>query len=134
MAVAFDTKSGLSIRGEESLYFNIKDKGFVFVSGCCHQNIFTLVDFAREEIKDGKKIYGVYGGLHIIPFGRNPQYEEIVRDMAKYEFKKIACNHCTGLAAIELMVELGYPVVKGNGRFGSKSKLNIGNGDEVVFG
>ena len=64
----------------------------------------------------------------------NPKREHIVKGMAKYHFKKVACNHCTGEVAVKKMIDLGYPVVKGTGRFGSKSKLYIGNGDSVVFG
>ena len=60
--------------------------------------------------------------------------EHIVKSMGKYNFQKIACNHCTGLAAVQRMIELGYPVIRGSGRLGSKSDLYIGNGDEVVFG
>jgi hypothetical protein len=48
--------------------------------------------------------------------------------MGKYDFKKVAANHCTGIPAVKKMVELGYPVVKGTGRFGSKSDLVVGNG------
>ena len=58
----------------------------------------------------------------------------IVKEMGKYNFKKVACNHCTGLAAVKRMVELGYPIMKGTACYGSKSELYIGNGDEVVFG
>ena len=49
-------------------------------------------------------------------------------------FQKIACNHCTGLAAVQKMIQLGYPVVRGTGHLGSKSDLYVGNGDEVIFG
>ncbi len=38
-AVAFDLPIIIGIRGEVSLYFNIKDKGIVCVAGCCHQGI-----------------------------------------------------------------------------------------------
>ena len=79
-------------------------------------------------------MYGVYGGLHIAPFGPlKEDQEQMITAMAKYNFEKLACNHCTGLAAVQKMVELGYPVVEGTGRFGSKSRLYIGNGDEVLF-
>jgi 7,8-dihydropterin-6-yl-methyl-4-(beta-D-ribofuranosyl)aminobenzene 5'-phosphate synthase len=54
--------------------------------------------------------------------------------MAKYNFDKVACNHCTGLKAVEKMLELGYPVVKGTGSFTSVSDLYVGAGDEIVFG
>jgi 7,8-dihydropterin-6-yl-methyl-4-(beta-D-ribofuranosyl)aminobenzene 5'-phosphate synthase len=134
-AVAFDLPILIRVRGEQSLYFNVRDKGMVCVTGCCHQSILTLADFAAEKIKDGDAMYGVYGGLHIAPFGPlNPEREHIIKGMAKYDFKKIACNHCTGLAAVQKMIDLGYPVVTGSGKLGSQSDLYIGNGDEVLFG
>jgi 7,8-dihydropterin-6-yl-methyl-4-(beta-D-ribofuranosyl)aminobenzene 5'-phosphate synthase len=83
----------------------------------------------------GDAMYGVYGGLHIAPFGPiNPEREHLITGMAEYKFQKVACNHCTGLAAVQKMVELGYPLVKGTGRFGSVSDMYVGAGDEVVFG
>ena len=82
-----------------------------------------------------ENMYGVYGGLHIAPFGPlKEDQEQIVKGMAKYNFKKIACNHCTGLPAVQKMIELGYPVAGGTAKFGSKSKLYVGNSDEVSFG
>jgi 7,8-dihydropterin-6-yl-methyl-4-(beta-D-ribofuranosyl)aminobenzene 5'-phosphate synthase len=137
-AVAFDMPTFVRVRGEESLYFNVKDKGIVCVTGCCHQTILTLAACAQGKILGGENIYGVYGGLHIapfVPFGSLNKYQEqLIKGMAKYKFQKIACNHCTGLPAVQKMVELGYPVVEGTARFGSKSKLYVGNGDEVLFG
>jgi len=134
-AAAFDLPIVIRVRGEESLYFNVKDKGIVCVAGCCHQSILTFADFAQEKIEGGDNMYGVYGGLHIAPFGpMNKDREHIVAGMAKYHFKKIACNHCTGQVAVQRMIELGYPVARGSGRFGSQSDLYVGNGDEVVFG
>jgi 7,8-dihydropterin-6-yl-methyl-4-(beta-D-ribofuranosyl)aminobenzene 5'-phosphate synthase len=133
-AVAFDLPIVIRVRGEESLYFNVKDKGIVCVTGCCHQSILTFAEFARNKIQGGDNMYGVYGGLHIAPFGpMNPGREHIVKGMAKYNFKKIACNHCTGAVAVQRMIDLGYPVIRGTGRFGSQSDLFVGNGDEVVF-
>ena len=133
--VNFDMPILIRVRGEESLYFNVKDKGMVCVTGCCHQNIVTMANYAKKNIKGGDNMYGVYGGLHIAPFGpMNEKRAFIVKEMGKFNFKKVACNHCTGLAAVQEMVKLGYPVVKGTARFGSKSDLYIGNGDEVVFG
>lgn len=131
----FDIPILLQIRGEQSLFFNIKDKGLVLVTGCCHQNIITYSDFAQQNLKSGGKLYGLYGGLHIAPFGKLGQKEEgWVRGMAKYKFQRVACNHCTGLPAVQLMKQLGYPVVGGSGSQGSMSSLYVGNGDSVTFG
>jgi 7,8-dihydropterin-6-yl-methyl-4-(beta-D-ribofuranosyl)aminobenzene 5'-phosphate synthase len=134
-SVAFDLPIIVRVRGEQSLFFNVKDKGIVCVTGCCHQGILTFADFSQQRIVGGDNMYGVYGGLHIAPFGPlTPESEHTVKELKKYDFGKVACNHCTGLAAVEKMIELGYPVVRGTGRFGSKSDLYVGNGDDVVFG
>lgn len=133
-SVTFDLPIVHHVSGEQSLFFNVKDKGIVCVTGCCHQSILTLADFANNNIVGGENIYGVYGGFHIAPFGpMNPEREYIVKEMGKYNFKKIACNHCTGLAAVEKMLELDYPIVRGTGSLGSQSDLYVGNGDEVIF-
>ncbi len=134
-AVNFDLPIIVRVRGEESLYFNVKDKGMVCVTGCCHQNTITFGDFAVDKLKGGDNMYGLYGGLHIAPFGpMNPKREFIVKEMGKFNFKKVACNHCTGASAVQMMIDLGYPVVRGTKRFGSQSDLYIGNGDTVEFG
>lgn len=133
--VAFDLPIILGIRGEQSLYFHVKDHGIVCVTGCCHQSIITFAEFAQEKILGGDTLYGLYGGLHIAPFGQmNPERESIVQGMGKFHFKKIACNHCTGLVAVQKMIELGYPIVRGSGKHRSQSPLYVGNGDEIIFG
>ena len=49
-AVAFDLPIVIRVRGEQSLFFNIKDKGLVCVTGCCHQSILTMADFGQQKI------------------------------------------------------------------------------------
>jgi len=134
-AVGFDVRTNFRVHGEQSLVFNVKDKGLVCVSGCCHQTLTTFADFAQKKIEGGDHMYGLYGGLHIAPVGTlDRQGKKTIKRMAKYDFKKIASNHCTGKVAVEEMIKLGYPVVRGTGTNGSKSDLFIGNGDTVLFG
>ncbi|MBI5570386.1 MAG: MBL fold metallo-hydrolase [Desulfomonile tiedjei] len=135
VSVGFDVPIILKIRGEQSLYFNVKDAGLVLVTGCCHQNIVTFADYALNNLNAGGKLYGLYGGLHIAPFGTLEEEERgWIEKMGAYGFEKIAANHCTGLLAVQRMAELGYPLVKGTGSRGSQSDLYVGNGDSVVFG
>ena len=68
-AVAFDLPIVIRVHGEQSLFFNVRDKGLVCVTGCCHQSILTMADFGQQKIAGGETMYGVYGGLHISPFG-----------------------------------------------------------------
>lgn len=133
-SVTFDLDVPFGVRGEQSLFFHVKDKGIVCVTGCCHQNIITFAEFARTRIEGGETLYGLYGGLHITPIGElDAKGEEMVEDLGKYGFRKIACNHCTGLSAVRRMVELGYPVAAGTAQNGSASDLYLGNGDKIIF-
>lgn len=134
----FDVPIGADVRGEQSLIFNIKDRGIVLVSGCCHQTITRLANFARHRVKGGDTLYGLYGGLHIAPIADatdklTPAQEAVVRGIGKYGFKMLACNHCTGLPAVKYMRKLGYPVIGGSGREGSLSNLYVGHSDIVEF-
>ncbi len=133
-SVTFDLPIPCRTMGEQSLYFNVRDKGMVCVTGCCHQNIIEFAEFAKKKLDGGENLYGLYGGLHIAPVGPlSPEGENTIREMGKYGFKKIACNHCTGVSAVQRMIELGYPVVRGSARHGSPSDMYLGNGDTVVF-
>jgi len=135
VSAGFDIPIILKIQGEQSLYFNVKDKGLVLCTGCCHQTILTFSDYAVKNLNGKDRLYGLYGGLHIAPFGTLGDEERgWVDKMGSYGFRQIAANHCTGLLAVQRMVELGYPVVKGSGKKGSQSNLYVGNGDSVVFG
>lgn len=134
-SVGFDLPIILKIRGEQSLYFNVKDKGLVLCTGCCHQNVIKLADYAVNELGAKSKLHALYGGLHIAPFG--PLSDEgrgWIEKLGSYGFTTIASNHCTGLPAVQKMIELGYPVMRGSGKDGSQSDLYVGNGDTVVFG
>ncbi len=134
-AVGFDLPIMLGIEGEQSLYANLEREGLVALTGCGHPTLERIVAFASDRLARGDKLHGLYGGLHMAPFGAlTSEQAAKIRDMGRYGFKRIACNHCTGLAAVELMVELSYPVVRGTGRDGSVSDLFVGNGDLVTFG
>lgn len=124
------------VYGEQSLYFNIKDKGLVSVTGCCHQGIIKFAETARNEINyENDQFYGIYGGLHISPFDDwDPKYDDLVISLGKYDFQKIGCNHCTGVLCAKKFIARGYPVVKGTARYRSKDEAYLGNGDEIQFG
>ena len=127
VAATFDLPILLGIRGEQSLFIKVAGKGLVAVTGCCHQTPRLFADFALEAFP-GERLYGLYGGLHIAPFGPLTEAQaDSVRALTRYGFEHIGCNHCTGRPAIELMVELGYPLLQGSGGLG------IGNGDTVTF-
>lgn len=134
VSVTFDIPILIRVQGEHALFFNVKDKGIVTVTGCCHMGVLNLMKFAKENLVGGERLYGLYGGLHIAPFEQwEPKLDEVVSGVANLGLKKVAANHCTGLITIEKMRSSGVPVVGGSTKYGSRSPLYLGNGDEVVF-
>jgi 7,8-dihydropterin-6-yl-methyl-4-(beta-D-ribofuranosyl)aminobenzene 5'-phosphate synthase len=133
-SVTFDVPIPLRVRGEQGLFFNLKDKGLVTVTGCCHMGVIDLVRFGTNSITGSPQPYGLYGGLHIAPFDVwEEKLDTVIGDIASLGLKRVALNHCTGVMAMEKMIAAGIPVVGGSAKYGSKSKLYIGNGDEVIF-
>ena len=124
------------VYGEQSLYFNVADKGLVSVTGCCHQGIIRFAETAYNEIKYEKdQFHGIYGGLHISPFDDwDPKYDDLVISLGDYGFERIGCNHCTGVLCAKKFITAGYPVVEGTARFRSKDTAYLGNGDTITFG
>lgn len=132
----FDVPIINRVFGEISLAFNVKGKGLVLVSGCCHQGILKFADLARTALKyENNRFYGIYGGLHISPFEDwDPKYDDLVISLGEWGFEKIGCNHCTGHLTAKKFVEAGYPVIRGTARFRSSSPDYLGNGDKIAFG
>jgi len=125
----------LGVRGEQLLFFNVKDKGIVIVSGCGHMGIQNAIAYARANVETATgRLYGLFGGLHISALETwSPAADQMLDAMAAAQFTVIASNHCTGIAAVEKMVERGFPVASGSANFGSKSTRYVGNGDAITF-
>jgi 7,8-dihydropterin-6-yl-methyl-4-(beta-D-ribofuranosyl)aminobenzene 5'-phosphate synthase len=125
----------LGIRGEQFLFFNVKGKGLVIVTGCCHSGIKSAIDFARASIAtDTGKLHGVFGGLHISALETwSPAADQQLDAMEQAKLTVVGSNHCTGVMAVQKMLERKLPVAMGSANFGSKSNLYVGNGDSIVF-
>jgi 7,8-dihydropterin-6-yl-methyl-4-(beta-D-ribofuranosyl)aminobenzene 5'-phosphate synthase len=138
----FDVPILLRVRGENVLYFNVKDKGIVTVTGCCHPGILSLFSYARKNFK-GYKPYGCYGGLHITLFETwDPKFDDIIKGVKAFNIQKLACNHCTGWIWAEKAAAAGVPIVKGTDKFKTYKRTStvatgsnafLTNGDSVVF-
>ena len=131
----FDVPIICRVYGEQSLYFNVKDRGLVSITGCCHQGIILFADTAYKEIKyERDQFHGLYGGLHISPFEDwDPKYDDLVIGLKKWNLEKVGCNHCTGIVTARKFIDHGYQVMQGTARFRSKDKAYLGNGDTIVF-
>ncbi len=141
-AKLFDVPILLRVRGENVLYFNVKDKGVVTVTGCCHPGILSLFSFARQNFA-GYQPYGAYGGLHLSLFETwDPKFDDVIAGVKAFKLQKVAANHCTGWLWAEKAAASGVPMVKGTDTYKSykrqslvarASNAYLTNGDSVVF-
>ncbi len=133
-SITFDVPIITRVFGEQALVFNVKDKGLVVITGCCHMGIITLMEYVRETIKGGDNIYAIQGGLHISPFEDwDPQYDDLVLAIHKYGIQKMGCNHCTGYVTAEKMIAVNLPLVRGTAQNKSKRDIYLGNGDFLMI-
>ena len=138
----FDVPILLRVRGENVIYFNVKDKGIVTVTGCCHPGLLSISSYAKRHFK-GYRPYGCYGGLHISLFENwDPKFDDIIKGVKAFNLKKIGCNHCTGWIWAENARKAGVPIEKGTDRYKSYKKIStvagnsnafLTNGDAIVF-
>ena len=129
----FDVPILLRVRGENVLYFNVRDRGIVTVTGCCHPGLLNLFAYARRNFVNYRP-YGCYGGLHLTVFESwDPRFDDIIRGVEYFGIEKLACNHCTGWLWAERAAEAGLPIVRGTDTFRSYPRMSTVAGDSNVY-
>lgn len=86
-------------RGEQAIFFHVKGKGLVVLSGCAHAGIVNTVRQV-QKIAGTEKIHAILGGFHLI----NAKPEIIQKTLDDIKAMKpdfVVPTHCTGLEAIE---------------------------------
>ncbi len=84
--------------GEQGLFFNIKGKGLVVLSGCAHRGIVNTVKQA-QKVAGIEKIHTVMGGFHLI--NAKPEIiQNTVADIKAMKPDYILPTHCTGFEAV----------------------------------
>ncbi len=85
-------------RGEQGLFFNVKGKGLVVLSGCAHAGIVNTVKQA-QKIAGTDKVHAIMGGFHLI--NAKPELiQSTVADIKAMKPDMIVPAHCTGFEAI----------------------------------
>jgi 7,8-dihydropterin-6-yl-methyl-4-(beta-D-ribofuranosyl)aminobenzene 5'-phosphate synthase len=90
-------------RGEQALFFNVKGKGLVVLSGCAHSGIVNTVKQA-QKVAGVEKIHAILGGCHLA----NAKPEVIQNTVADIKAMKpdyIVPTHCTGFEAMKAFSE-----------------------------
>jgi 7,8-dihydropterin-6-yl-methyl-4-(beta-D-ribofuranosyl)aminobenzene 5'-phosphate synthase len=84
--------------GEQGLFFNIKGKGLVVLSGCAHRGIVNTVKQAQKAAGTDK-VHTVMGGFHLIS-AKQEVIQSTVADIKAMKPDYIVPTHCTGFAAM----------------------------------
>lgn len=72
--------------------------GLVVIAGCGHAGIVNTMAYA-QSIADGKKIYAVLGGLHLLS-ATDQHLEWTGSKMHEFGVQQIVGAHCTGINAV----------------------------------
>jgi 7,8-dihydropterin-6-yl-methyl-4-(beta-D-ribofuranosyl)aminobenzene 5'-phosphate synthase len=88
---------------ERYLAVNVKDRGVIVFSSCSHAGIVNVLTDA-EDVFDPFPIYGVMGGLHLSGPDYEPMIPRTVKDIARFQLKRIVVGHCTGWRGFQALV------------------------------
>jgi 7,8-dihydropterin-6-yl-methyl-4-(beta-D-ribofuranosyl)aminobenzene 5'-phosphate synthase len=83
--------------GEQAVFFNLKGKGLVILSGCAHVGIVNAVKQAQRTAGTDK-IHAIMGGLHLIN-AESSVIEKTVSDIKAMKPEYVVTTHCTGFEA-----------------------------------
>jgi 7,8-dihydropterin-6-yl-methyl-4-(beta-D-ribofuranosyl)aminobenzene 5'-phosphate synthase len=86
------------MRGEQALFFNVKGKGLVVLSGCAHAGIVNTVKQA-QKVAGMDKLHAVMGGFHLI-HAKPEVIQNTVADIKAMKPDHIVPAHCTGFETI----------------------------------
>lgn len=89
--------------GEQALFFNVKGKGLIIISGCAHAGIVNTVKHIKN-ITGIEKVHAIIGGFHLINATRE-KINNTIADIKTINPDIIAPLHCTGFEAVTAFME-----------------------------
>jgi len=84
--------------GEQGLFFNVRGKGLVVVSGCAHAGIVNTVRQAMK-VAGTTKLLAVMGGCHLVN-AKPDLIESTIGDIKAMKPDCVVPAHCSGFEAI----------------------------------
>jgi len=84
--------------GEQAVFFNVKGKGLVVISGCAHCGIVNTVKHA-QKVSGTEKVHAIMGGFHLI-VAKPELIQSTVADIKAMKPDHIVGTHCTGFRAM----------------------------------
>lgn len=83
--------------GEQALFFSVKDKGLVVLSGCAHTGIINTIRQA-QRLAAAERVHAVVGGFHLIN-AEPKRISAVMEGIKNIAPAHIIPTHCTGFEA-----------------------------------
>lgn len=87
--------SAPEVLDEQCLFFNLKNKGLVVITGCGHTGIINAARYAMKTL-NSDKIHLLMGGFHLAEPELYNRVAPTIADLKKINPDYIATGHCTG--------------------------------------
>ncbi len=85
------------MRGEQALFFKVKGKGLVVLSGCAHAGIVNTVRQAQKA-SGVEQVHAIMGGCHLIN-AKPERIQSTIADLKAMKPVHVVPMHCTGFEA-----------------------------------
>lgn len=93
-----------SIRDDQAIVINVKDKGLVVLSGCAHAGIINTVEYARR-ITGIDQVHAVMGGFHLSGNAYEQVIPPTIEAMKKINPDYLVPMHCSGWSTINRFMD-----------------------------
>ncbi len=110
------------MRDDMALYFNLKDKGLVVISGCAHAGIINSVLYGKK-VSGVDDIHAILGGFHLTGPGMEKILPKTLQFLKEFSPDIICPMHCTGWDSQHKIKEL----------FGDRFLISS-SGSSITFG
>jgi len=90
------------IHDDQALVADVRGKGLVVITGCCHAGLINTVLHARK-LTGIDRVFAVVGGFHLGTAAFEPAIPPTVAALAEFEPQVVAPTHCTGWRAIHAL-------------------------------
>lgn len=88
---------------ERYVVVNVRNYGVVVFSACSHAGVVNVLTDAAE-VSGPIPLYAVMGGLHLSGPTYEPLIAQTVKDVARFQPKRLIVGHCTGWRALQALV------------------------------
>jgi 7,8-dihydropterin-6-yl-methyl-4-(beta-D-ribofuranosyl)aminobenzene 5'-phosphate synthase len=93
-----------TIRDDQALVVNVRNKGLVVLSGCAHAGIINTVEYAMK-ITGTDHVNAVLGGFHLSGKAYEPVVPPTIEAMKRINPEYVVPMHCTGWSTINRFME-----------------------------